>query len=880
MSARREEERDPKWRSRARFTAAAIAISALGLVAEARAEVCVSAPPPAPFGGTGDCVSPSAPTRDTLDEALATAGIDRCRAGFDRDTLALSELPEPQIFDRRRLPDFTPLHRGPLRMPAYARATRDALDGAIASKSPVSATIAALSALRGHVIARACADLSAFEPAAGDEAPLATAVALLDKRWGGAADVAALRAAAAPLPRALQERLARVIGALDHAARETRAALAPASDRRYVARSWALHLPAFDGPFAFDEGSLGALDRVDVGRMTDAAAILAKTVEEAGLQELPGASFAPFEAETPLGAIVIHDSAKDEYKRGSRAETALLLFDLGGDDVYEVPAGATDGRAPVSIAIDAHGADRYTYPIVADRADEGLLPSDRYGRRRGGTPVTRSRAGRQGSGIAGIGMLFDLGSEGDTYQSLAVSQGFAATGVGVLYDAGGDDSYAAEIGAQGAAMYGVAALIDGGGNDAFRSVTQSQGYGGARGAGALVDAAGDDVYACDVGDPALGGRVLYPWAELPNKANSSMSQGAAEGRRGIVPTGPARPPLGAGLLLYGAAALLACAELALAWRARVRAAGEPRALARLRWIVPSVLALGAVAHAAYTGLASLVVNLFPIRSGHGVIALSAIVLAVAYPLLRRRRSLPALGVLLGLLGLAGLGATHTLTKPSRLAGGVGVLRDRRGNDRYTGSAFAQGVGYWQGLGMFLEGGGDDQYDTIWYGQGAAAHFALAIFIEEGGSDAYNQRVLPLGMASGAGHDFSAGLHLDEGGDDRYRAPRLSLGTGNWNGLGLFVNSGGDDRYEVTEEPSLGTGNNSAASPFESTRKSAPTIGIFVDAGGRDAYRVVGAERPLDESTWSRSPQPYPAPLRVEAQRSGGVDRAAGTVTLP
>src|SRR5262249_30965508 len=158
--------------------------------------------------------------------------------------------------------------------------------------------------------------------------------------------------------------------------------------------------------------------------------------------------------------------------------------------------------------------------------------------------------------------------------------------------------------------------------------TISQGFGGAQGAGALVDGDGDDVYTVDVGDPALGGHPLYLSPQLPGKGNSSMSQGAAQGRR-----------------------------------------------------------------------------------------------------------------------------PQSQTDAAYMAGGVGILRDRRGSDRYTGSVFAQGVGYWQGLGMLLDGGGDDSYDALWYIQGSAAHFSLSVFLEEGGNDTYNLTLQPAATSIGLGHDF-------------------------------------------------------------------------------------------------------------------------------
>src|SRR5512140_2708972 len=100
--------------------------------------VCVSSPSPAPFAGTDDCPAPAPGTADTLDEALAAGGIDRCHVRLLPDDVALSGWPTEMLFDKHRLPDFTPLHRGPLRLPAYARETRGWLDAAVDSDGPVS----------------------------------------------------------------------------------------------------------------------------------------------------------------------------------------------------------------------------------------------------------------------------------------------------------------------------------------------------------------------------------------------------------------------------------------------------------------------------------------------------------------------------------------------------------------------------------------------------------------------------------------------------------------------------------------------------------------------------------------------------------------------
>jgi hypothetical protein len=724
---------------------------------------CVSSPAAAPMPGTDDCPAPLPIATDTFDAALAAGGLDRCHVRLLPEDVALSGWPTLMLVDAHRLPDFAALQRGPLRLPGYARETRDWLDAALAGATPVAATVSALAARRGKPIAPTCLDLGDFEPRVDDPDPLASAVLLLDQHQGGQGDLAALAAAAAKIPIPLQQKLARVLGAIDHAATEVKAALGTtnATELRYLARTHALYVPAIG---AFDTTAVGIakLDKVDLDRIAAAAALLATVIEQQQLGLEPDATFPAFEVSTPLGGVVVHDASNDFYASTSAAAKAALLFDLGGDDTYEVPAGASDDKHPVAIAVDVRGADHYGYPIKADAQDGDLLPSDGKGRYHPQTtpdmddgPITLSRIGRQGAGLAGIGMLFDLGSEGDTYRSLAVSQGFASMGVGVLYDAGGDDTYEAEVGAQGSAIFGVAALIDVAGKDTYRSFAYSQGFAGAEGAGALVDGRGDDVYHCDPGDPALGGHPLYLTAQLPGKGNSSMSQGAAMGRR------------------------------------------------------------------------------------------------------------PSSG-----------------TDVSYMAGGLGVLRDVKGNDTYVGSVFAQGVGYWQGLGMLLDGGGNDAYDALWYTQGSTAHFALSVFLEEGGDDTYNLGFAPAATSIGVGHDFSASFHLDLGGNDHYRAPGLSLGSGNINGIGCLVNVGGDDVYDITSDPTLGAGNYSGEAPYGEDRQKAATIGVFIDVGGVDTYTVGGVVRPLDETTWSYQPQPYPAPQTVDTEHGCGVDSASGQVTLP
>jgi hypothetical protein len=726
--------------------------------------VCASSPAPAPFGGTDDCPASLPAKTDTFDAALAAGGLDRCKVHLFPEDVALSGWGDTYLVDKRRLPDFTPLHRGPLRLPNYGRETASWLDAALASTTPVTDTIAALSARRGHVLSDVCVDRTEWAVASSDDAPLAASVLALDAHHGSPGDEAATRALVKRVPIDVQRALAPIVAAIDHAATTVTDALhaTTASDRKYLAKTHALYVPAI-GSFSTTAASLAKLDGVDLDAIVDASALLAKTIELANLGPLADADFEPIDMATPIGRIVVRGSGDDVVEDKANAQGIALLFDLGGNDTYRVPAGASDEKTPVSVAIDVRGSDHYGYVEVPSPLDGDLLPSDAKGRYDSGVtpdmgfgPITLSRTPRQGSGTAGIGLLFDLGKESDTYRSLAISQGFAAMGVGVLFDEAGDDVYEAEVASQGAAVFGVAALVDRSGNDTRRSFSMSQAFGGAKGAAALVDGSGDDDYLVDVGDPDLGGHPVYFTPQLPGKGNASMSQGAAQGRR-------------------------------------------PQ-------------------NAMDTGY---------------------------------------------------------------MAGGIGVLRDAAGSDHYTGSVFAQGVGYWQGLGMLLDGGsGADVYNAKWYIQGSSAHFALSLFVDEGGDDRYNPDVPPAATSIGLGHDFSASVHLDLGGNDEYHAPGLSLGSGNINGIGCLVNVGGNDHYIIAGDPTLGAGNYSSEAPFGAKRQDAMTVGIFVDVGGKDTYTVGGADRSLDDTTWSYEPEPYPPPQIVTTEHGCGADEATGSVTLP
>ncbi|MBX3118251.1 MAG: hypothetical protein KF784_04240 [Fimbriimonadaceae bacterium] len=163
-----------------------------------------------------------------------------------------------------------------------------------------------------------------------------------------------------------------------------------------------------------------------------------------------------------------------------------------------------------------------------------------------------------------------------------------------------------------------------------------------------------------------------------------------------------------------------------------------------------------------------------------------------------------------------------------LAGGVGILLDQEGDDKYSCGVFGQGVGYGRGVGFLWDLAGKDSYYGQWYVQGASAHYAIGVLDDEKGDDSY---IAVMNMAQGAGHDFAIGCLLDRAGTDTYKAPNLSLGSGNANGIGIFVEFGGNDKYD-SQGITLGK---AAEAPKGSLRSRCLCLGVFMDLGGEDLY---------------------------------------------
>jgi len=157
------------------------------------------------------------------------------------------------------------------------------------------------------------------------------------------------------------------------------------------------------------------------------------------------------------------------------------------------------------------------------------------------------------------------------------------------------------------------------------------------------------------------------------------------------------------------------------------------------------------------------------------------------------------------------------------AGGIAMLIDYDGNDRYLGDVYNQGVGYWYSAGLLWDGGGNDTYEMTQYGQGSGIHLAVGGLVDVSGNDTY---VMHSGLGQGGSHDYAASILHDRGGNDHYMGMTSCNGSGLTNAVGIHIDRSGNDTY---------AGRRSGGINWGRPARGTSSIGILVDLEGTDDY---------------------------------------------
>ncbi len=455
-----------------------------------------------------------------LDEALKMTG-------YSYASLAIDPMPVDKDPYRLALVDYL-LTQEPVEGPAVTRQLSDDLEYECSTLQQ--------KVLKAASMADVLVESVSFSHAFGDS-PLEEAIRAVYTRHGAALtpeQEEKLASINGIMGRSIQEALGLLLLAMDESTRlrdEAMAALSP-SERESI------FFETMNPNYISNESPLFSMfavyDKVDRAKIVEGGAVVAAVIDSllrsarsgSGWEVASGAQGRTrsasvdgdvvFSFETPIGALILGGYGETTYRtdfQPSPEDLPTLIVDLGGDDLHYnyLPHDLRDSIC-ASVTIDVSGNDIYR--------------------------TTRDNA--QGSGHLGVGFCVDL-SGNDYYQGGHYSQGAGWGGVGVLNDRGGDDQYYGETCCQGAGFMGVGLLIDSDGSDSYSVDEHGQAFGYIRGAGVLMDTAGDDLYFA-------GGEYEHDY-EPPR--TTSMSQGYGFGVR-LRTVGERHASGGVGLLVDSA----------------------------------------------------------------------------------------------------------------------------------------------------------------------------------------------------------------------------------------------------------------------------------------------------------------------------------------
>ena len=182
------------------------------------------------------------------------------------------------------------------------------------------------------------------------------------------------------------------------------------------------------------------------------------------------------------------------------------------------------------------------------------------------------------------------------------------------------------------------------------------------------------------------------------------------------------------------------------------------------------------------------------------------------------------------------------------AGGIGILCDVAGDDKYQAGEFSQGGAYYHGLGILRDFSGDDNFHGNRYAQGFGVHQAFGVLIDDAGNDSYTAKTA---ATQGSAWDISAGALLDKSGNDSYTAHGMTQGSAAQQAIAYLLDLDGIDSYNGTSPAQGESGKNGYH--WDSTH--AFSLSMLLDIGGDEDSYSLGRK---NNSTEITQPNPEPA----------------------
>ena len=168
-------------------------------------------------------------------------------------------------------------------------------------------------------------------------------------------------------------------------------------------------------------------------------------------------------------------------------------------------------------------------------------------------------------------------------------------------------------------------------------------------------------------------------------------------------------------------------------------------------------------------------------------------------------------------------------------GGVGILCDVAGEDRYVADVYGQGASYWYATGLLLDLAGNDTYQAHQYCQGAGIHLSSGALVDFAGNDTYTAHAI----CQGAAHDYAVGLLIDRAGDDTYTGATTAQGSALNTSVAMLLDHAGNDFY-AGRDPTQ-----SQAAGHDGGKRECGAIALLLDLAGQDIY----SQGQTNNTTW-------------------------------